>query len=188
MKPWARRMRGAIGLGVFWAVGWVAFGLALGVSSLLLPGLPWGRLFEVFDAPLPALAMPAFIGGVLFSFVLGIAGRRRRFEELSVPRFAAWGAAAGLMLSLIPASLVGLGLATPRPDLGIWRITATIAGPLMLLSAASAAGSLILARRAQRREWPGEPGITGGEPDSLGAGIPTTERTPDVPRSRSRTS
>ena len=188
MQSWARRIRGAIGLGVFWAVGWVAFGLALGVSSLLLPGLPWGRLFEVFDAPLPALAMPAFIGGVLFSLVLGTAGRRRRFDELSVPRFAAWGAGAGLMLSLIPATMVGLGLATPRPDLGIWRITATIAGPLMLLSAASAAGSLILARRAQRREWPGKPGITGREPDSVGAGAATAERTPDMARSRSRTS
>lgn len=43
-------------------------------------------------------------------------------------RFAAWGALAGLMLSLIPATMVGLGLATPRADLGIWRITATIAG------------------------------------------------------------
>lgn len=102
-------------------------------------------------------------------------------------RFAAWGALAGLMLSLIPATMVGLGLATPRADLGIWRITATIAGPLMLLGAVSAAGSLVLARRAQRRELPGEPGITGREPDSVGAGTATAERTPDMPRTRSRT-
>jgi hypothetical protein len=67
------------------------------------------------------------------------------------------------MLSLIPATMVGLGLATPRPDLGIWRITATIAGPLMLLGAASAAASLILARRAQRRESPGGL-LDGGNP------------------------
>jgi len=32
----------------------------------------------------------ALVGGALFSTVLGIAGRRRRFDELSLPRCAAW--------------------------------------------------------------------------------------------------
>ena len=41
--------------------------------------------------PLPVLAIPGFFGGAFFSTVLGIAGRRHRFDELSLPRFAAWG-------------------------------------------------------------------------------------------------
>jgi len=102
---------------------------------------------------LPALAIPGFVGGVLFAVVLGTAGRRRRFEELSLPRFAAWGAVGGLLLSLVPAALVAVGLASlERSDLGLWQITAVISAPLILLSAVSASVSLLLARRAESRE------------------------------------
>jgi hypothetical protein len=152
MKRWLKRARGALGMGLTWAVGWAIFGLLIGVSSILLPFLPWERFFEVFDAPLPALAVPGFFGGVIFSFVLGIAGRRRRFDELSLPRFAAWGAVGGLLLSLVPAAMVAVGLAhLGRPDFGLWSVTASISGPLILLSTLSASGSLMLARLAQGR-------------------------------------
>jgi hypothetical protein len=150
MNKWLRRIRGAIGMGLTWAAGWAVFGILIGVTSLLLPGLPWDAFFDIFDAPLPALAMPGFIGGALFSFVLSVAGRNRRFDELSVPRFAIWGAAGGLLLSLIPGAMVTAGLATIGKDgRGVWDLTTIIAGPLMLLCSASAAGSLILARKAQ---------------------------------------
>jgi hypothetical protein len=139
-------------MGLTWAVGWAVAGLLIGVTSKLLPGLPWDSFFEIFDAPLPALAVPGFFGGALFSTVLGIAGRRRRFDELSLPRFAAWGALGGLLLGLVPAALVAVGLASLRPDLGLWQLTAIISGPLILLGAASASGSLMLARRAKDRE------------------------------------
>jgi hypothetical protein len=153
MKKWLRRIRGTVGMGLTWAAGWALVGVLIGVTSMLLPGLPWDSFFEVFDAPLPALAVPGFFGGVLFSTVLGIAGRRRRFDELSLPQFAAWGAVGGLLLSLVPAALVAVGLATlNRPDAGLWQITATISGPLTLLSAVSASGSLMLARMVEDRE------------------------------------
>lgn len=44
--------------------------------------------------------------------MLGIAERRRRFDELSLPRFAAWGAVGGVLLSLVPAAMVAVGLAS----------------------------------------------------------------------------
>ncbi len=150
-------------MGVAWAAGWALAGLLIGVTSVLLPGLPWDAFFAVFDAPLPALAMPGFVGGVLFSIVLGIAARGRRFDELSLARVVAWGAVGGLLLSLVPATLVLVGLATlGRPDLGLWPLTAAIGVPLTLLSAASAGGSLLLARKAEQRE--------SVEPPMLGAG------------------
>jgi hypothetical protein len=108
--------------------------------------------FPVRGLTVPALAVPGFFGGALFSTVLGIAGRRRRFDELSLPRFAAWGAVGGLLLDLVPAALVAVGLASLRPDLGLWQLTAIISGPLILLGAASASGSLMVARRAEDRE------------------------------------
>jgi hypothetical protein len=91
MRTWLRHIRGAIGVGLTWAVAWAIVGLLIGVASSLLPGLPWDSVFDVFDAPLPALAIPGFVGGVIFSVVLGIVERRRTFAELSLPRFAAWG-------------------------------------------------------------------------------------------------
>jgi hypothetical protein len=154
---WLKRIRGAIGMGLTWAAGWAVFGLLIGVSSRLFPHLlPWDAFFNVFDAPLPALAIPGFIGGALFSIVLGIAGRGRRFSDLSVPAFAAWGAFGGLMLSLLPALLVAIGLASrgETGTLGTWQLTVTIAVPLVLLSAISAAVSLIVARLGEDQSSP----------------------------------
>ena len=153
-----KRIRGAIGMGLTWAAGWAVVGILIGISSRLFPDLlPWDAFFNVFDAPLPALGVPGFIGGALFSIVLGIAGRGRKFSDLSVPAFAAWGAFGGLMLSLLPALLVALGLASRGEEgtLGTWQLTVTIAVPLVLLSAISAAVSLIVARLGEDPSSPG---------------------------------
>ena len=129
--------------------------MLIGVASSLLPGLPWDFFLDVFDAPLPALAIPGFVGGVFFSVMLGIVERRRTFAELSLPRFAAWGAVGGLLLSLLPAAFVAVGLASvAHGGADLWRLTAAVAGPLTLLSAVSASGSLLLARRAEGGELP----------------------------------
>ena len=150
MKEWLRRTRGAVGMGLTWAAEWVVAGLMIGIGSKLLPGLPWHWFFDNFDAPLPALAIPGFFGGIFFSIVLGIAARRRRFDELSLPVFAAWGALGGLLLTLFPLALAAVGLATL--NVSPWRILAGFGGPFILLGAASASTSLILARRSARRE------------------------------------
>ena len=83
MKKWLRRIRGAIGMGITWAIGWALVGILIGISWNL--GVPMGWFVSVFDAPLPALAVPGFFCGAAFSLVLGIAARRRRFDELSLP-------------------------------------------------------------------------------------------------------
>jgi len=142
-------------MGLTWAFGWAVAGVSIGVASILLPGLPWNAFFEVFDAPLPALAVPGFFAGVFFSAVLGIAGRRRRFSELSLPRVAAWGALGGLLLTLFPFALVAVGLASrERSDIGTSQILAVITPLFVLLSALSASVTLIIARAAERRELP----------------------------------
>ena len=176
-----RRIRGAVGMGLTWAAGWAVAGVLIGVASKLLPGLPWDSFFDVFDAPLPAMAIPGFFGGVLFSVVLGIAARRRKFDELSVPRFAAWGAVGGLLLSLLPSALMAVGLATPGPGVDIVKSTAVIGVPFILLSAASAAGSLMLARKAEDRGSIGEdkPSLLNGHPapDHVVRGRPESANT-----------
>lgn len=151
MKNWTRWVFGLGGLGLTWAAGWAMTGLLIGVASLLLPFLPWDPFFEFFDAPLPVLGTPGFIGGLFFSVLIGLGESGRGFETLTLARFGIWGAAAGLMLSLVPAAMASVGLATlNRPD-SLWKLTAMISGPLTLLGAVSGFGTLLLARLA--RPW-----------------------------------
>ncbi len=146
MKEWLRRIRGALGMGLTWALGGFLVGSGIEIIHNVWP-TPLGSMVDIWPA---ALAYPAFFGGVVFSAVLGIAGRRRRFDELSLPTFAAWGAVGGLIVSLIPAAIVAMGLATP--NIPLWQITAALVGPLTLGSAIAASGSLALARMAESRE------------------------------------
>lgn len=124
-------MRSAITVGVTWALGW-GF-----VGGALMEGIvdPHGRIADIWPA---VLGIPGFFGGVLFSVVFSVAERRRRFDELSLPRFGAWGAAAGALLALPAILVLGLGIG--------------IIVPLTVLGAVSATGSLVLARRADDRD------------------------------------
>lgn len=137
MSGWLRRIRGAIGMGITWGVAWLAAGLVL----LVIVGP------NAADVPFPLFfGLLGFLAGLLFSGVLGLVERRRSFEEMSLPRFAGWGAAGGFLLSVALSAAIGWG-ALP------------LLGPIFALSgAACAAGSLALARKA-------------GESGSLAAGV-----------------
>ena len=95
-------------------------------------------------------AYPGFLGGVVFSTVLAIAARRRRLDELSLSRVAIWGAAAGLLVGVLPFTI-----GEPTTERPLWLLAAVVMGTITLLSAVSAAGSLALARRAEKRALPG---------------------------------
>ena len=138
MNPGWRGPRGGVGRGITWAGAWAGFGLLIGLG--LLVGLPLGWFVEVFDAPLPALGIPGFFSGAAFSLVLGVAARRRRFDQLSLPLVAGLGALGGLLLALVPAG----ALALRNPG-----VLAVIAGTLTALSAASSTGTLLLARMGE---------------------------------------
>ena len=66
-----------------------------------------------------------------------------------MPQVAAWGAVGGLVVSLIPAVMVFLHLATPNTSL--WQITGALVGPCTVGGAIAASGSLVVARRADDR-------------------------------------
>lgn len=151
---WLRRIRGAVGMGVTWALLWALSGIAIGLLSFVVPAVLSGPFFRAFDAPLPALAIPGFFGGLFFSAVLGIAGHHRRFRDLSLPKFTAWGAFGGLLLSVLPALLIAVGLATPAQGVTGLSIFGTVAVPFVLLGGASAAATLAVARIAERKDLP----------------------------------
>lgn len=146
------RTRGALGMGFTWAFGWAAAGMLIGVASIVAPGRMWNAFFQVFDAPLPALAIPGFVGGTIFSVVLSVVARRRPFGQLSLVHFALWGAVGGALLFLVPYAMAALGLATvAQHGPGFWRIAVVIGMPFTVLSSICACVTLLVARRSPAR-------------------------------------
>lgn len=134
MRKWLRRIRGAIGMGFIWAAAWSVAGMVprwvFGINA---------------DAPFPLIfGVLGFIAGVTFSGLLVLTEGRRRFDQMSVPRFAGWGAIGGLLLSALFAKAASLG----------WGDILAIAPTFALASAVCASASLAVARRAASREVP----------------------------------
>ena len=133
MKKWPRRIRGAVGMGLIWAMAWFGAGLVL-LLVIFVVGASGA------DVPFPlGFGLLGFCGGVIFSGILGIAEGRRRFDQMSLPRFGVLGGVGGLLLSGIFVLLAGLG----------GKILVVL-GPVFALSGAGcAAGSLALAKMAE---------------------------------------
>lgn len=124
-----RWLRGAIGMGVTWALGWFGVGMVLNLIVRPVAG----------DVPIPILfGMFGFVSGLTFSGFLRLASGRRGFDQLSLGRFAAGGAAGGLLLSGLLAATAGPG----GDPLWLYFV-------LTLAGSGSAAGTLHLARRAE---------------------------------------
>jgi hypothetical protein len=140
MKTWLRRVRGAIGMGVTWAIAGGVVGTIISLGFVVRTG-------SRPDAPFPImLGALGFVAGVLFAGVIRLVEGRRQFDQMSLPRFAAGGAAVGFALSAI------FFLAVSRGDPAFLKYFVLV-GPVVAVTAAGcAAGSLALARRGQERE------------------------------------
>jgi hypothetical protein len=129
-------------MGLSWAVAWAPIGLLL--MMIVDPT-------DAMDEPWILIgAYPGFLGGVLFSVVLGVAAGRRRFDELSLSRFGVLGAVAGLLLGLLPFGVLAVG--TSGAGLPLWLLGVVTMGTTSLLGAASASATLALARMSEDRE------------------------------------
>ncbi len=133
MARWKRRIRGALGMGLVWGVAWLGAGLVL--LAIVGP--------DAADVPFPlGFGALGFLAGVAFSGVLGLIEGRRTFEQMSLPRFAAWGGLGGTVFAAIFVAAAGLG-------------TEALVGLGVVFGGASAtcaAGSLALARKAEDRD------------------------------------
>ena len=129
-----RRIRGAIGMGLTWGAAWCAAGIMLAVVTRFKADAPFPLIFGVLG----------FIAGVIFSAILALTEGRRRLDQMSLPRFAVWGATGGLLLSAVFAKAASLG----------WGDVLAIAPTFAIACAVCASGSLAVARRAGPRELP----------------------------------
>ena len=106
--------------------------------NLLAWGTPLTRVVGVFAVN---WAIAGFVGGILFSGVLAIGGKRLRLDEISYGRFAAWGALASVLVAAPVSLLMGL------------TVDALVGFALVFLTGIGASvGSLALARCAEDRE------------------------------------
>jgi FtsH-binding integral membrane protein len=132
MSKWMRRIRGALGMGLAWALAWFSAGMVL----LFVVGP------DAADVPFPlGFGALGFLAGITFSGVLGLAEGRRSFEQMSLPRFALWGGVGGLLFAGIFVVAAALGI---EAFLGLGIVFA-------LAGAGCASGSLALARRVDDR-------------------------------------
>ena len=138
MKRWLRKIRGAVGMGLAWAVGWFGVGAVVGTGTAIWLG---GPIYGIAGSLAFGWARWGFVGGVLFSGILSVTERRRSLADLSSARLTLWGALGGLLIA-IPA-VVSVGF-TPFS-----LIPGSIA---VLLGAISARGTLALARRAEAHD------------------------------------
>jgi hypothetical protein len=121
-------------MGFTWGAAWSGAGIVLAVVTGFKADAPFPLVFGVLG----------FIAGVIFSAFLALTEGRRRFDQMSLPRFAGWGATGGLLLSAVFAKAASLG----------WGDVLAIAPTFALACAVCASGSLAVARRAGRRELP----------------------------------
>jgi hypothetical protein len=140
MRQGLRRLRAAIVMGVLWALIWGPAAILLG-TLVIDPDNSMDEMWVMIGA------IPGFLTGVIFSAVLGIAARERPLEALSTARVGGWGALAGVVIGVLPFLLgdTSGGALT-------WVTATTIVASITLLSAVSAAGSLLIAKQGAQRE------------------------------------
>jgi len=125
-----RRIRGVLVIGVLWGAGWAIVGG--GVMEGFVD--PQGRILDMWPQ---TLGIVGFLGGVIFSLMVRIAGERRSFSEFSFVEFAGLGAAAGLVQGVLAMAIMGA--------------PALFTGLTIVVSAGAALGSLAVARMARTR-------------------------------------
>ena len=155
MKNWGRRIRAAFVMGLTWGAAW-------SVAAVIVARVPGVNS----DLPLAFLFAPlGFVTGVVFSGILVGLGGSRGIERTSLSRFAGWGAVSGLLLTGIFVAAAALRGGSPYP----WGEFLLFGPALTVASAACAAGSLALARRANRR------GLTGPRGESTESALTENE-------------
>ena len=148
MKKWLRRIRDSVAMGLTWATVWAVLSVLIGTITEFLSGYPVETVVDNFMA----LAMPGFLGGVIFSTVLWFTEGGRRFDELSLPRLAAWGAVVGLLLGAL-----AFALGTPKSP--VWLTVIVLITSSTVLSTVSAVGSAPLFRYTVRHKIPVHAGL-----------------------------
>jgi peptidoglycan/LPS O-acetylase OafA/YrhL len=138
MEKWLRRIGAVVLMGAAWGVVWAPIAILIG-TKIVDPDNSMDEMWVMVGA------LPGFLCGALFC-VLGTKQGRRRLDELSLPRSAAWGAVSGLLVGVLPFFL-GSQNSNGRP---LWLLPAMVIASLTLLSAVSAVVTVLVARMGKK--------------------------------------
>lgn len=150
-----RKLRGALGMALTWAVAWGLGGLLLAVVLYVLgPGFGPISFWTLAPALAARTGMLGFVGGGAFATVLGTIHRKRRLGELGALPMALWGALAGLVMPVAGIAVI-VGAAGGGIPLR------AILGPSVIvfggLGALTSVATIKLAQRGVEEIGPSEP-------------------------------
>ena len=146
MRKLLRRIRGAIGNALTWAVAW--FGgtfMALGGLALagVVPPIGLGILLRLSLN----VGVTGFLAGTAFLLFLGTRYGRHRLGDLRAGRIALWGSAvSGLVAPALSVLVMGFGAS----GVGLGFLTASFIGAATF-GGLTAGGTVMLAQRSARR-------------------------------------
>lgn len=135
-----RRLRSAIVVGLLWGVVWLIIGIVVGAFMRLLAPPPVG----VNGLLLGIWTGLGMASGMTFAGLLARLERNRTVETLAFRRLVFWGVLAG---AGIPIALSMIVLAVAAPDLHLARSDYGVFAVLGAIGAATAAGTIAIARR-----------------------------------------
>ena len=100
MNSLLRKLRGMLGVGLTWGIGWAT--LIFILTSII--GAVDPQQIDQGEEPwrlAGLVGMVGFMSGAVFAVILSSAERRKSLKDLSVPRAALWGALGGAALPLL---------------------------------------------------------------------------------------
>lgn len=124
MSTHLQRLRGALGIGVTWAVGCAGLGLILGIILSVLRPQDFGE-GESIGKAVVIFGVIGFLSGLGFSLLLYLGERRRSVNELSLWRVAIWGLLGGVGIPLLMGTDGSMAVMTG--PLGALFATASVA-------------------------------------------------------------
>jgi hypothetical protein len=146
VKRFLKRLRGAIGNALVWAITWTGAAAAFLLLAILLSDMPPGvNPFRGFWRVAGMFGGMGFLCGGAFSLYLGLIGRSKRLDELGAIRYGVrGGVASGLVLPFFALLVRGPG------DFPFWAMTFYQSSIAMVLGGISAFATVKLAQRGDR--------------------------------------
>ena len=135
VRKWLRRIRDVVLMGLAWAVVWGPIGVLIG---LIVDAD--GSMDEMWVA---VGAYPGFLCGAVFSVLIGVSKGDRRLDRLSLSQVGIRGALSGFLVGAFPFALLA---SNDAEGFRGWRLGVLVITAFTLLSSASAAGSVRLAK------------------------------------------
>lgn len=135
-----RRLRSALVIGVLWGIAWLILGIV--VDALV-------RWFGLPPRTFDFLLLGIWTGlgiasGTTFAGLLARLERNRTVETLAFRRLVLWGVLAGAGIPILFATIV---LALAAPDLHLARSDFVVFTVLGAIGAATAVGTIVIAKR-----------------------------------------